>query len=282
MKKKAGLLESLLPAIKQKLTSPEVRKIVSEKPLMFPSIQDANLSSVMSVLNKSKVKSVTAPPPESKPEARAYVTTGDVDNDGYIDTINIVSPKLEHLDKFHTLNGEALAHFLNSFAEIILHEGQGHLLGGRVKYDPTKPLGGIGSESAAQAVVPKPVLANKRNIEMNKKTKAISILTKLANQLDNKDILNPILSMAKNLSQASDEPKVSLASSKDQKISKKSSEKIKKVKSKPAAESIEKVATTQVKQPEQVEGKAENKIDILKEVYGQVILSDKKTPFGRG
>lgn len=179
MKKKAGLASAINQIINQiKSPKPSVLSLLSKEPGRYPS-----LSKVRGInLGEFNIKPATGPS-----NALGFVSTTDIDGDGYVDTINVVSPVIEQefrkaynkdISQFHLLGDDDLAMFLNYFSEIILHERE-HLGGKPLKYEE-----GVGfkPESAAQAAVPKP---NKAEDSRSKKARAehLKKLKKLASDL---------------------------------------------------------------------------------------------------
>ena len=102
------------------------------------------------ISSPSKLK--WSPPPSDKAEARAFVSTEDVNNDGTIDKINIVMTNINKdipqniLSKLETLNNNdpILDDLAKSFAEIITHE-VAHIK----SFDPEKGEF-VGGETPAQ------------------------------------------------------------------------------------------------------------------------------------
>lgn len=184
----AGILPDILRLIQS--PPPDVRIFESS----FPAIGQAK-----SFIPKFTIVPVPAAPPSGS-NAEGYVTTADVNDNGIIDTINIVSPAIEkffssnkeyfdnkNIGEFKQLKGEKMAKFLNKISEIIVHEA-GHLGKEKLKYDPKHPAGGLKDEGVAESLVLKPKKISKNKGDgMLKKSQAIQVLTKVAESLEDKE-----------------------------------------------------------------------------------------------
>jgi Putative peptidoglycan binding domain len=169
---------------------------IKQKLLTIPDAGDPSISGAKSKLNTFKFE-VVEKGPDGKPDSIAYVTGEDANNNGIVDTINIVAPKFEDLFKkmyegkttsqIDSIDKEYLKPFLKEVANTILHEAK-HLKDAPLKLDPTQPGGGFAPETAAQAAEHHSIdnKSAKRNLTM-KKQQTLDILTKLASDLKGKD-----------------------------------------------------------------------------------------------
>lgn len=169
---------------------------IKQKLLTIPDAGDPSISGAKSKLNTFKFE-VVEKGPDGKPDSIAYVTGEDANNNGIVDTINIVAPKFEDIFKrmyegkttsqIDSIDKEILRPFLKEVANTILHEAK-HLKDAPLKLDPTQPGGGFAPETAAQAAEHHSIdnKSAKRNLTM-KKQQTLDILTKLASDLKGKD-----------------------------------------------------------------------------------------------
>lgn len=186
MMKKKAQVAGVWPQIYNKLKSPP------------PGM---NLGTFPSRLPPQHQVTFDTSPPADNASAVAYVSSGDANNDGKIDKIHIVVPKLEQqlssmgINPSNISDKENLSKLLMAFVEILSHE-MGHMKDFSPQGGNVFPGGeGVADSAARQAIQEISVQATNIHNKFEKLSfsnrrfkmlNTVKVLTKLANDLDKK------------------------------------------------------------------------------------------------
>ena len=186
MIKKKAQIAGVWPQIYNKLRSPP------------PGV---NLGSFPSRLPPQQQVTFDTSSPADNANAVAYVSSGDANNDGKIDKIHIVVPKLEQqlnsmgINPSNISDKENLSKLLMAFVEILSHE-MGHMKDFSPQGGNVFPGGeGVADSAARQAIQEISVQATNIHNKFEKLSfssrrfkmlNTVKVLTKLANDLDSK------------------------------------------------------------------------------------------------
>jgi len=130
----------------------------------------------------------------TQPEALGYVSTEDANNNGIIDKIHIVVPKLEKYlqgitpQQIEQADPQTLYNILAPFVELISHE-MGHQKDYKHNGENPFPGGESAADIAARDALSKVQLVQSkynRSFDMKKKAEVLKKLVKLSSDLDNK------------------------------------------------------------------------------------------------